>query len=369
MACSQESVLGANMSEAAPVEVRAGALARRTGSCLESFAASWKAIPVATPMQSFEWISACARAFRNGELKVLTTGGNLITGFAPLFRPAGHKTWTLLGTELYEVTEFTYSDPTAAEMLATAVLDCRFPVFLRSIAVDSPLLQAFRRSCSERRRVMVTRAMPGAPWLGLDESWKEPESHLNSGRRSDLRRARRNAEKLGQLRITFACPRLHELSDLLPLIYRLENANWKGRMGSSLQSDPEIGEFYRNYARAACDSGVLHLGVMWVGDEPVAMQLAVEHNNRFWLLKMGFDEQYQRCSPGTLLMVESLRYAANLGCHVYEFLGVSEPWNQLWTNLCHERVSVRIYGAGFRGLATLAGDWLTFVSRKVRQHS
>jgi CelD/BcsL family acetyltransferase involved in cellulose biosynthesis len=318
-------------------------------------------------MQTFEWASACAHAFTNGELRLLTSGQNGTIGFAPLFFPSGEKFWTLLGTELYEVTDFTYADPGAAEMLSAAVLDWKFPVFLRSVNVDSPVLLAFRKLC-RGRRVMVTRPMPGSPWMELDESWREPESHLNSGRRSDLRRARRNAERLGPVRIDFSRPRPEDLNDLLAVIYRLENANWKGRTGSSLQANPEIGEFYRHYARTGCKQGFLHLGFMWIGDEPVAAQLAVEHDNRFWLLKMGFDDQYQKCSPGTLLMAESLRYAANLGYQTYEILGVSAPWNQLWTRQCHERVSVRIYAHGFSGLSTFAGDWFSYVSRTMRRH-
>jgi hypothetical protein len=41
----------------------------------------------------------------------------------------------------------------------------------------------------------MTRPRQSCPYIALDDSWVEPESHLNAGRRSDLRRARRKAEQ------------------------------------------------------------------------------------------------------------------------------------------------------------------------------
>jgi CelD/BcsL family acetyltransferase involved in cellulose biosynthesis len=87
------------------------------------------------------------------------------------------------------------------------------------------------------------------------------------------------------------------------------------------------------------------------------MQFAVEHAGHFWLLKMGFDQDVARCAPGQLLMIESLRFAASQKCEVYEILGSSEPWNQVWTQLEHPAVSVRIYRAGVRGAVDAAVDF------------
>jgi CelD/BcsL family acetyltransferase involved in cellulose biosynthesis len=308
------------------------------------------------------WAQAAARAFTNGQVRLATAGGASITAVAPLFQTAGSKTLTVLGTELFEITDFSYADASAAEAVAKEILKLGAPVFLRSVNADSLLLEALRKVC-RRRRIMITRPRPGSPWLPLDDSWKDPESHLNSGRRSDLRRARRRAEKLGAVRTEFLRPQLDELPRLLEIAFRVESANWKGRISSSLETNPEVGCFYRHYAQAACQRGMLHLGYLWIGDVPVAMQLAVEYNNGFWLLKMGFDEKFRSCSPGTLLMVESLRYAAEHAWQEYAILGVSEPWNQMWTPLIRDHVSIRIYAGGLGGLYSAIGDGLAYLMR------
>jgi CelD/BcsL family acetyltransferase involved in cellulose biosynthesis len=201
------------------------------------------------------------------------------------------------------------------------------------------------------------RPKRGHPYLPLDKSWLEPESHLNSGRRSDFRRAKRNAEKVGTLRCEMIIPTREELPGLLDEAFQVEAANWKGAQGSALATDPLVGGFYRRYAEETCDRGQLRLGFLRLGGRAVAMQFAVEHAGHFWLLKMGFDQEVARCAPGQLLMIESLRFAASQKCEVYEILGSSEPWNQVWTQLVHPAVSLRIYRSGVRGAIDAAVDF------------
>src|SRR5208282_766024 len=102
----------------------------------------------------------------------------------------------------------------------------------------------------------------------------------------------------------------------------------------------QVGKFYTQFARAACLLGTLRIGILRIGDRAAAMQLAVEQDGCFWLFKMGFDESFGRFSPGTLLMVESLRSARQRGCSRYELMGTSEKWNQIWAPRLHEAVSL-----------------------------
>jgi CelD/BcsL family acetyltransferase involved in cellulose biosynthesis len=66
------------------------------------------------------------------------------------------------------------------------------------------------------------------------------------------------------------------------------------------------------------------------------MQLAIETQGRYWLFKIGFDDAYAKCSPGTLLMLHTLGYAARAGLAAYEMMGEVEPWiADFWTQEAH----------------------------------
>jgi len=132
-----------------------------------------------------------------------------------------------------------------------------------------------------------------------------------------------------------------ELDPLLEEAFQVEASGWKGHKGTALASDLLRQSFYRRYAAAACEKGILRLSLLRIGGRAAAMQFAVEWGKRFWLLKIGYDEEFSRCSPGTLLMLETLRYAAGRGLQSYEFLGVVEPWLAAWTKQVRTCVMLR----------------------------
>jgi len=194
------------------------------------------------------------------------------------------------------------------------------------------------------------------PFILLDPSWREPESHLNSGRRSDLRRARRKAEQLGTVDSRVLTPRPSELASLLDEAFAVEASGWKGAASSALCCDPRRASFFRRYAAAAARFGMLRILFLRIGGDLAAMQIAVETRRKLWLLKVGYREQLAKCSPGMLLMRDSIAYAADAGLEGFEFLGRAEAWTDVWTDQLREHVSLRVYPWRLGGLMALTTD-------------
>lgn len=313
---------------------------------VEEQRSAWEAMPSTSPMQSYTWARACAEAFPNGRLRIVTAGESNPRAIAVLVASPESRALVPLGSELWEPTEFAYADASAADELSNAIVRLGEPVFIQDMLEDSLFVEYLRRAAGRR---LVVQPVRGHPWLELDDSWLEPESHLNSGRRSDLRRAQRNAEKLGPVHCEITTPAPETLAPLLQDAFLAESAGWKGNQGSGLATDPLVGGFYRKFAHDACQLGVLRLGILRIGERTVAMQFAVEQNHCFWLFKMGFDESFARISPGTLLMVESLRSARQRGCIKYELMGTSEEWNKIWTQRLHNAVSLNLCASNIRG--------------------
>jgi hypothetical protein len=144
-------------------------------------------------------------------------------------------------------------------------------------------------------------------------------------------------------------------------------SSWKGRHGTALASDADRGVFYRRYAADACEKGILRVSFLRIGGQAAAMQLAVECGRRYWLLKIGYDQRFHRCSPGTLLVRETVAYAASKGLDTYEFLGIAAPWVETWTQRLRPCVSVRASPAHPRGAAAFAADLFDFALRRFRR--
>jgi CelD/BcsL family acetyltransferase involved in cellulose biosynthesis len=238
------------------------------------------------------------------------------------------------------------------------------PLKFDRIRAESPMLHALQQAYGGRAAVLLRPAC-GSPWIPLDPTWKEPERHLNAGRRSDLRRARRRAAQYGWLSCEVIAPTPNQLPALLDEAFSIEASGWKGRAGTALASDESRASFVRHYAAAACERGILRMCFLRLGGKAAAMQFSVETGGAFWLLKIAYDEAFSKCSPGTLLMVETLRHAAERGLNSYELLGTVEPWTEIWTRYLRPAISVRIYPVSRHGMAALAADMAATARRAV----
>ena len=110
----------------------------------------------------------------------------------------------------------------------------------------------------------------------------------------------------------------------------------------------------------SCASAFLRLG-----GRAAAVQIAVQVAHGFWLLKIGYREEFARCSPGTLLMCETIAYAAKAGLRTYEFLGRDEAWLHMWNPLGCPCVSIAAYPFNARGMLAMGQDAFAAFRRKL----
>lgn len=288
---------------------------------------SLSASPASTPEWASAWLEAYGSAYHvDPTFRDRREGEALL----PLVRHR-RRPWRLelLGArELGEPMDAVASDDASIEALVDTLASRREHLELRRVAAGSALVSAVTRAY--RGRVLV-RSSSGSPTLPVDSSWDEPERHMSKRRRSDLRRAARRAEELGEMSYHVVDGSDGDLDKSLDEFVAVEARGWKTRAGTALACVPGQQQFFRAYARELAAEARLRLSFLRIGGEVAAAQFAVQHADRLWLLKIGYDERFARCSPGTLLLLHSVRGAATEGAQSVEFLGRSEPWTARWT--------------------------------------
>jgi CelD/BcsL family acetyltransferase involved in cellulose biosynthesis len=309
-----------------------------------------------TPMQTALWSRTAAEALCSpGRLKVVVLGDlDEPRAITPLAR-AGVRAELIGSAELGEPADLLFSDEQAVEEMARALADLKLPLLLRRLPGDSPSVDALR-TAHRRRAGVVVRQVPGAPTIPLSPGWTAPEGLLSKRRASDMRRARRRAEAVGPVSFEVLTPTPVELQPLLDEAVETEAAGWKSSRGSALKADARRLDFFGRYARGAAERDELRLCFMRIDGRAVAMQLAVEWRDSLWLLKIGYDEDFGRCSPGMLLLLESTRWAANRGLRSVELLGTPAPWTEMWTEEVRPCVTMAVYPARPRGIVALGAD-------------
>ena len=323
---------------------------------LEGLARTWDSIGTSmkSPMQHFIWSRACAETFRSEPQFVVVGSEEQPKALAPLIkRKRMFSRLEMIGDrELYEPMDFLYSDHASLDVLARNLVEQRISILLRRVPADSPAIAAIQ-SAFRRRGVVYTVPADPYPYIELNPDWVEPERRFNSGRRSDFRRAQRHARQFGKVRYEILSPGPEQVRPLLEEAYQTEMASWKGIRGTALAVDGLRGPFYTHYALAASERGLLRLVFLRINEEVAGMQIAIECDDRFWLLKIAYDEKFATCSPGTLLMLHSVKHAAVRGLKSYEFLGTAERWTRPWTESLRRCVALRAYPLSIGGIAVM----------------
>jgi CelD/BcsL family acetyltransferase involved in cellulose biosynthesis len=374
----------AAISSAAPPPAAEAVRARPEGARIAPFAAfradprlmqDWQQLERAAtlPTQSRAFATALARTLLSDQAVHIAyqadAGG--IAALLPLCRDAGRfARWRMIGErEVFESSDALLRDADAAQSLAETIAGQSRPVDLDRIPASSPLIPALRVAMSGRGLMLLRPAIP-SPRIALDESWIDPASRFNSGRRSDFRRAARKAGEQGAVAFEMLAPGPDEFDALFDEAIAVELRSWKREAGSALAVDQPKALFFRDFFRTAAAEGTLRIAFMRIDGQVVAMQLALESLARFWLFKIGFDEEFARCSPGTLLMLHTIGWAAGRGLGGYELLGNVEPWiAQLWTREQRDCVRLRTYPFNAGGARAFAGDALIFARQKLSRGS
>lgn len=331
---------------------------------LTSLETEWPALEAAArlPTQTRAWVTACAESFREiGGLAIVTSKSR--RGLAPLTRRG--PALTLLGAqELSEPSDLLATNETALAELAREIIELGRPIRLERVPADSPTVTALAEAGGGR---VIVRPREGSPWIPLDKRWGEPEAMLSSRRRADLRRGRRRAKKDGPVRTEVSAPEPGEVEDLLRVAWDVESRSWRHARAGTIAQDPLRGPFFRRWAQLAAEAGSLRIALLYSGDKAIAMQLATVVANGYWILKIGFDAHWRRCSPGMLLMAETIRHCAEAGLESYELMGVPEDWTRTWTENVRECVSIRTYPASITGAHALARDSWTSLRHRLRK--
>jgi CelD/BcsL family acetyltransferase involved in cellulose biosynthesis len=308
-------------------------------------------------MQTASWMDARARLNFKGTPRILTVDSD------------GHRraTAVLCQTKfglremplMNEPSDFAWTDEAALSDLVDLLIGQRKAFFLERVPAKSPTVPALVRA--SRGKVWL-RVEPAPPTPYLDTKGKTINDLVKSGRRSDLRRAEKRLAKLGHVTYELRAPgSQQDLDTLIEEAFDVETRSWKHDTGTCLTSPAEAtyAAAFRGFLEDAHREGHIRFAFVRLDGKAIAMQIASEWQNRYWIYKATFDKEHSKSSPGNLLYFHTLDQTTQKGLLSYEFMGKMDSWTSAWTQ--DARDYVRIYGLphNARGLvgAAALGHW------------
>lgn len=344
----------------------------RSGVGIDALAREWNDLPQSqgNPLLAPDWFAAAAHTLDLPiDVLVLRRRGELV-GVAPLgtdYRAGIARLQPLGVRSLHEPSGLLYRDTDALEVLCKVLIDQRRPFILQRMPFADPLRVALARA-AKGRGLLYEIATAGSPTVSFagDGDVAAFEARLSSRRRQDYRRARRGLERSGLVTFDMHAPSESSFAAELEEAMRIEASSWKLRGGSTLLHTGRLRAFFHEYARRLAARGQLRIAFLRVDGVGIAMQLIIEHDSRFWICKVGYDEQWAAHSPGVQLMWEVMRHACAARLAGVELLGKVEDWLTIWSREVRDYRTLIFYPFNLRGLTAVTADTAHALAQKLR---
>jgi CelD/BcsL family acetyltransferase involved in cellulose biosynthesis len=236
--------------------------------------------------------------------------------------------------------------------IAQAILSAVFratwdELVLADLAEDSVAVRLLGRFARELGCEVRHRAGSVCPYVALPPSWREYLGTLSRNHREQWRsRERRLREQCGA--ITRSLASAEELGPALDDLMILHERRWAGRgpLGRGAFFFPEFGAFHRDVSRRFLERGWVELISLEVKGRPIAMQYNFDFRGTTHYYLSGFDPEWQRFSPGLVLMGGAMARAIARGRSEFDLLRGDEPYKARWANGVRRTMTLEILRPG-----------------------
>lgn len=167
------------------------------------------------------------------------------------------------------------------------------------------------------------------PYIPINQPWEAYVKSLSKKHLSNLRGRSKGLRRAGEVRHEIVTGG-GELDRRLNEAFLLEAAAWKGQAGTAIMNRPDRRAFYQQLLTRAAEQGWLRLHFLTLNDVRIAVQIALQTDNRLYILKSGYDPHYAAYAPSLLLCELMLRDAWEQHLTEVDFLGDAERWKLDW---------------------------------------
>lgn len=197
-------------------------------------------------------------------------------------------------------------------------------------------------------RVISTPGMQ-SPWLKVEGEFQEQMKTISRSRRESLNRKRRKLLDKSDGRVEITVGRVADLEERLEQCWMISSKTWKYRAGSSIASDEHRIAFYNAIGCSSQDW--LVLGMLYLDNNPIAFEYNLLYKGCVYNLKLGFDEEFSKISPGIVLRLSMLEWVFENDVERYDYMGNAADYKTMFSTGLTSHENLCIYNNSISGLA------------------
>jgi CelD/BcsL family acetyltransferase involved in cellulose biosynthesis len=181
------------------------------------------------------------------------------------------------------------------------------------------------------------RRQSACPVLALPDCTERLGEAVPAEKLRKVRMARHRAERRGGF--TVECVGIGGIAGFLRDLTRLHHARWEERGGSEALRGELVEEFLAAATPRLVAGGLARLFLLRIGGRCAGAYYGLSDGRRAYAWLGGFDAEFARESPGTLLIAHAVEAAVGEGCREFHFLRGRERYKYDWGAV--DRWSVR----------------------------
>jgi len=292
---------------------------------LEPHAKAWDELVARLPEQSVidshAWISTFLERRLSPEKQwccLLAYDGSELVGVLPLIISSRH----ICGLPRKQISAPTDAHTRSVSLVAAPGKEARviesflsslnkvdpkwYSVYLERIPAASPLIQYFDQGA---------RGMPAfheffnmGVYLPTIGHFADFRSSLKKSFRTNLTTAANRLNRYENVYYEILEGEKAKPTDLERFM-KVEVVNWKGQVGSAIIQSSDLIEFYSQLANRLARRGWLEWHFLVAEGKTIAGNLAIKCGRTLFIWKLGYDEDYAKCSPGTMLFEQVVKRA------------------------------------------------------------
>ena len=231
----------------------------------------------------------------------------------------------------------------AALLKGISSIKARWDVFrINRFVVGHPALQAMdcalRGTAKLPYRIDVNEPSFYIPLQGGFDTYLKERS---GNTRSSIKRLGKKLYASGDVKIV----RYHDNYDpkiTFQTIRLIEDRSWKHKNGTGITSTETQRVFYQELCRQEFAEGRLRLWVLHLNERPIAYELGIVSEGRYYDVHGSYDHEFKNEGPGTILFALVIRELMEEGMHELDFFGEPFEAQRRWTQVarCHRALLI-----------------------------
>ena len=164
--------------------------------------------------------------------------------------------------------------------------------------------------------------------------------------RSNMKRAREKICANGELKIEKITDPAKILNSL-GFAIDISRKSWKGKTNSDMAGNDNSQEFFKLLSEVCGEKGWIVLWLLYLNEKPIAMQYQLFYENKAYLLRTDFDEEFKEYSPGTVFRSYVIEDYDNTKIKEYDLCGMDYFYKMRLTDLIREHKAFYIFNDRF----------------------